>query len=106
MGSRTRNSTRKIKPPADPKSRRKPFPPPAKSLQRKADNVVGLLDDTGSVVTVALKALDNIDERNERRLDAPLCCRADDVATVLRSALARLYEAREALQNGVVEGKP
>lgn len=106
MGSRTRNSKRRTKPSAAPKPGRKPPPPAAKSLQRKADNVVGLLDDTGSVVTVALKALDNIDERNERRFDAPVCCRADDVATVLRVALAQLNEARAALQNGVVEGKP
>ena len=106
MGSRTRNSKRRTTPSAESKPKRKTPLPAAKSLQRKADTVVGLLDDTGSVVTVALKALDNIEERNERRLDAPVCCRADDVATVLRVALARLNEAREALQSGVVEGKP
>ena len=75
-------------------------------VEEKAEEVVGQLDDTRSVLSVALRALDNIDQKDDRRLDAPVVCRPYDVATVLRVGLGCLDEAREALQTGVVEGKP
>jgi hypothetical protein len=67
---------------------------------------VGQLDETRSIVSVAVKALDNIDEKDERRMDDPLRIGPHDVATVLRLGLAWLEEARDELQTGVVEGKP
>ena len=107
MGSRPRNSTQKrkqrsVKAPkgiANP-SRRLPS---TLRLQRAADDVVGQLDDTRSFLSVAVKALDSIHETGERRLDAPVTCLPDDVATVLRVGLARLDDARKALQTRVVE---
>ena len=110
MGSRTRNSTQKRKQRSvkAPKGTAKPSsqPPGTVCLQRAANDVVGQLDDTRSVLSVALKALDNIHETGERRLDAPVTCLPDDVATVLRVSLARLDDARKALQTRIVEGLP
>ena len=108
MGSRHRDSTRKRKlrsakaprPATTVPSR----PADAVRLEEAAEEIVGQLDDTWSVLKVALKALDNINEKDERRLDAPVVVCAHDVATVLRVGLARLEDARHALQNGVVEG--
>jgi len=109
MGSRGRNSSsassaRSIK------ARNTASKPSAQStcaarFEEAANDVVGQLDDTRSVLLVALKALDNIHETGERRLDAPVTCLPDDVATVLRVGLARLDTARNALQTRVVEGK-
>jgi hypothetical protein len=110
MGSRPRDSTRKRKPRSAkaPKSASKPSSPPAETerVEEAAEDVVGQLDDTRSILSAALKALDNIDERDEHRVNAPVVCRADDVATVLRIGLACLEDARDALQTRVVEGKP
>ena len=110
MGSRGRNSSsagsaRSIK------ARNTDSKPASRSIcaarfEQAANDVVGQLDDTRSVLLVALKALDNIHETGERRLDAPVICLPDDVATVLRVGLARLDNARSALQTRVVEGKP
>ena len=103
MGSRPRNSTQKrqqrsVKAP-------KATDTPSAALREAANDVVGQLDDARSVLSVALKALDNIHETGERRLDAPVTCLPDDVATVLRVSLARLEDARRALQTRVIEGK-
>jgi hypothetical protein len=111
MGSRGHRSTRngKTRPAKRAKSAENPTTEPAEAVQAvedKAEDVVGQLDDTRSVLSVALRALDNIDQKDDRRLDAPVVCRPYDVATVLRVGLGCLEEAREALQTGVVEGKP
>ena len=110
MGSRGRNSSsassaRSIK------ARNTASKPPSQStcaarFKEAANDVVGQLDDAWSVFSVALKALDNIHETGERRLDAPVTCLPDDVATVLRCGLASLEGARAALQTRVVEGQP
>ena len=110
MGSRPRNSTQKRKQRSvkAPKTTGKPSLQPHGTgrMRDAANDVVGQLDDTRSVLSVALKALDNIHETGERRLDAPVICLPDDVATVLRVGLGCLEKAREALQTRIVESKP
>jgi len=103
MGSRPRDSTQKRK----QRSVKAPkaADTPSAALREAANDVVGQLDDARSVLSVALKAMDNIHESGERRLDAPVTCLPDDVATVLRVSLARLEDARRALQTRVIEGK-
>lgn len=81
------------------------LPTPPDPLRDVANDVVGLLDDTRSVFVVALRCLDNVDELDEKRIDAPVPCEAEDVAMVLRVGLAQLDQAREALQTRVVEGE-
>lgn len=110
MGSRPRNSTQKrqqrsAKAPK-PTSKSSSHPTRTARLREAANDVVGRLDDTRSLLSVAVKALDNIHETGERRLDAPVICLPDDVATVLRVGLESLEGAREALQTRVVEGNP
>jgi len=110
MGSRPRNSTQKRKQRSvkAPKAAGTPSwqPPSTAAIRDAANDVVGQLDDARSVFSVALKALDNIHQTGERRLDAPVTCVPDDVATVLRFGLASLEGARAALQTRVVEGQP
>ena len=106
MGSRPRNSTQKRKQRSikAPTGRLSSQPAGTVHLQEAANDVVGRLDDTRSVLSVALKALDNIHTTGERRLDAPVVCLSDDVATVLRLGLGCLEGARNALQTRIVEG--
>ena len=110
MGSRPRNSTQKRKQRSvkAPRVTGRPSSGPRGTarLHDAANDVVGQLDDTRSVLSVALKALDNIHKTGERRLDTPVICLSDDVATVLRVGLGCLEKAREALQTRIVESKP
>jgi hypothetical protein len=109
MGSRPRNSTQKRKQrsvkASDATSSPSSEPTDSERFEEAASEVVGQLDETWSVLKVALKALDNIHELDERRVDAPVAVKPDDVAIVLRVGLACLEDARHALQNRVVEGK-
>lgn len=89
---------------------KKPSTKPAAVKQlsslEEAELVVGQLDDARSMLAVAAKALDNVDERNERRVNDPVKVVPDDVATALRIVLAMLEEARDTLQDNVIEGRP
>ena len=59
------------------------------------------LQETRSILAVAVRALDEIED--PRRADAPEECASNDVSVVLRVGIERLRRAHEALDSGKVE---